>query len=99
MAGEGTTFYRIHLLFDKHAGEESAFVDAIAERIQMLGGVSLAMGADIAATTLIARPPRGREKARAQIERSLNSHEIVLTEARIIARLAAERGDDGTNDL
>ena len=65
----------------------------------MLGGVTLAMGADIAETTLIARPPRGRENARAQIERLLNSHEIVLQEARITARLAAERGDDGTNDL
>ena len=96
---QGATFYQLHLLFDKHAGEQSVLVDAIAERIQMLGGLTLAMGADIAETTLIARPPRGREKARAQIERLLNSHEIVLKEARITARLAAERGDDGTNDL
>ena len=96
---QGATFYQLHLLFDKHAGEQSVLVDAIAERIQMLGGVTLAMGADIAETTLIARPQRGREKARAQIERLLNSHEIVLKEARMTARLAAERGDDGTNDL
>jgi starvation-inducible DNA-binding protein len=96
---QGATFYQLHLLFDKHAGEQSVLVDAIAERIQMLGGVALAMGADIAETTLIARPPRGREHARAQIARLLSSHEIVLKEARTIARLAAERGDDGTNDL
>jgi starvation-inducible DNA-binding protein len=95
----GPTFYQLHLLFDKHAGEQSVFVDAIAERIQTLGGVSLAMGGDIAQTTLIPRPPRGREDARVQIERLLHAHEIVLKEARTMARLAAERGDDGTNDM
>jgi starvation-inducible DNA-binding protein len=95
----GPTFYQLHLLFDKHAGEQHAFVDAIAERIQMLGGVSLAMGGDIAQTTLIPRPPRGREDVRVQIERLLHAHEIVLKEARTMARRAAERGDDGTNDM
>ena len=29
----------------------------------------------------------------------MHAHEIVLKEARTMARLAAERGDDGTNDL
>jgi len=95
----GPTFYQLHLLFDKHSGEQSGLVDAIAERIQTLGGVSLAMGGDIAETTLIPRPPRGREAVRAQIARLLHAHEIVLKEARTMARLAAERGDDGTNDL
>jgi starvation-inducible DNA-binding protein len=31
--------------------------------------------------------------------RLLHAHEIVLKEARTMARLAAEHGDDGTNDL
>ncbi|HXD17526.1 MAG TPA: DNA starvation/stationary phase protection protein [Vicinamibacterales bacterium] len=96
---QGPTFYELHLLFDKHAGEQTVCIDSLAERVQTLGGVSLAMGADIAETTLIARPPRGREEARAQIARLLQAHEIVLREGRIIARMAAERGDDGTNDL
>ncbi|PYR72848.1 MAG: DNA starvation/stationary phase protection protein [Acidobacteria bacterium] len=95
----GPTFYQLHLLFDKHSGEQSGLVDAIAERIQALGGVSLAMGGDIAETTLIPRPPRGREAVAAQIGRLLHAHEIVLKEARTMARLAAERGDDGTNDM
>jgi starvation-inducible DNA-binding protein len=95
----GPTFYPLHRLFDKHAGEQGAFVDAIAERIQMLGGVSLAMGADIAETSVIPRPPRGREEVPVQIARLLHAHEIILREARTMARLASERGDDGTNDL
>src|SRR6266496_2619008 len=95
----GHTFYQLHLLFDKHHGEQDELVDQIAERIQLLGGVSLAMAADVAETTLIPRPPRGREEAPVQISRLLHAHEIVLKEARAMARLAAERGDDGTNDL
>jgi len=95
----GPTFYQLHLLFDKHAGEQHLFVDAIAERIQMLGGVCLAMAADVADATRIPRPPKGREDVQAQIERLLEAHAIVLAEARTTARQAGERGDEGTNDL
>ncbi len=95
----GPTFYPLHLLFDKHYEEQNALVDTIAERIQSLGGVTLAMAPDIAETTLIPRPPQAREAAPAQISRLLHAHEIVLKEARTMARQAAEDGDDGTNDL
>jgi len=95
----GPTFYQLHLLFDKHAGEQSELVDAIAERIQLLGGISLAMAADVAETTLVPRPPKGREEVPVQISRLLHAHEIVIKEARAMARNAADSGDDGTNDL
>jgi len=95
----GPTFYQLHLLFDKHYEQQKELVDALAERIQMLGGVSLAMAHDVADTTLIPRPPRGREEAQVQISRLLHAHEIVLKEGRAMARLASEHGDDGTNDL
>jgi starvation-inducible DNA-binding protein len=95
----GPTFYQLHLLFDKHAGQQSELVDALAERIQLLGGVSLAMAHDVAETTLIPRLPKGREEAPIQVSRLLHAHEIVLNEARAMARRAAEAGDDGTNDL
>jgi len=95
----GLTFYQLHLLFDKHFNEQSDLVDLIAERIMMLGGVSVAMSADVAETTLIPRPPRGREEVPVQLSRLLEAHEIVLKEARAMARKATEDGDDGTNDL
>src|SRR5437773_4429017 len=95
----GPTFYQLHLLFDKHYGEQNELVDAIAERIQSLGGVSLAMAPDIAEATLIPRPPKGREAVPVQISRLLHAHEIVLKEARTMAGQAQKRGDDGTNDL
>jgi starvation-inducible DNA-binding protein len=95
----GHTFYQLHLLFDKHYGEQNDLVDTIAERIQTLGAISLAMAADVAETSIIPRPPRGREEVPVQISRLLEAHEIVLKEARTMATQAAEAGDDGTNDV
>ena len=95
----GHTFYQLHLLFDKHHGEQDELVDEIAERIQLLGGISLAMAADVAETTIIPRPPRGREEVPVQLSRLLEAHEIILKEARTMAKQASEAGDDGTNDL
>jgi starvation-inducible DNA-binding protein len=95
----GATFYQLHLLFDKHHDDQAEMVDEIAERIQSLGGLSYAMGADVAENTSIPRPPKGREEVPIQISRLLTAHEIVLKGARAAARKAASVGDDGTNDL
>ena len=95
----GETFYQLHLLFDKHFEEQVELVDKIAERIQMLGGLSYAMAADVAENTKIPRPPKGREEVPVQISRLLTAHEIILQDARASAKKAAETGDDGTNDL
>src|ERR1700730_8112777 len=95
----GHTFYQLHLLFDKHHSEQSELIDAIAERIQLLGGISIAMADDVADTPNIPRPPRGREEVPVQLSRILEAHEIILEEVRAMARQADEAGDDGTNDL
>ncbi len=95
----GATFYQLHLLFDKHYGEQSEIVDTIAERIQLLGGVSIAMAADVAETTRIPRPPKGREEVPVQISRLLDAHQIVITHCRELAERATKLGDAGTNDL
>ena len=95
----GPTFYQLHLLFDKHFNEQTELVDAIAERIQLLGGVSIAMAADIAETTQIERPPRGREDVPVQLSRLIDGHQIVIRQSHKLARRAGELGDDGTNDL
>jgi len=95
----GPTFYQLHLLFDKHYDEQVEMVDIIAERIQLLGGVSLAMAADIAETTHIERPPRGREEVPVQISRLLDAHQIIIGHCRKLAERADELGDTGTNDM
>lgn len=95
----GPTFYSLHLLFDKHADEQTELVDKLAERVQILGGVAVAMASHIAALTKIETPPLGREEVPVQISRLLEAHEHILIQARKLARSAAELGDDGTNDL
>ncbi|SRR5260221_12178728 len=95
----GPTFYQLHLLYDKHFDEQVELVDSIAERIQLLGGVSIAMAADVAETTQIERPPRGREEVPVQLSRLLDAHQVIIRASRTLARRASTIGDDGTNDL
>jgi starvation-inducible DNA-binding protein len=95
----GPTFYQLHLLFDKHYDEQVELVDSIAERIQLLGGVSIAMAPDVAETTQIERPPRAREEVPVQLSRLLDAHQIIIRQVRTLARRASQLGDDGTNDL
>lgn len=95
----GPTFYQLHLLFDKHFGEQVELVDGIAERIQLLGGLSIAMAHDVAETTQIDRPPKGREEVPVQLSRLLDAHQIIIRQCRELAKRADKLGDDGTNDL
>lgn len=95
----GPTFYQLHLLFDKHFGEQVELVDLLAERIQILGGVSVAMAHDIAELTRLERPPKGREEVPVQISRLLEAHALIIKDTRELAKKASELGDDGTNDL
>src|SRR5215813_9953170 len=95
----GPTFYQLHLLYDKHHKEQSELVDLLAERILTLGRISIAMAHDVAEPTNIPRLPRGRQDVPVQLARLLHAHEVILYEARTMARQAAEVGDDGTNDL
>ncbi len=95
----GPTFYQLHLLFDKHFEEQAELVDVLAERIQTLGGVSVAMAHDVAELTKLERPPRGREEVPVQISRLLQAHEFVILETRKGAKKADDAGDDGTNDV
>lgn len=95
----GPTFYQLHLLFDKHAAEQSELVDLLAERIQILGGVSVAMAHDVAELTRLERPPRGREEVPVQISRLLEAHNQIILDVRELAKKASDLGDDGTNDL
>jgi starvation-inducible DNA-binding protein len=95
----GPTFYQLHLLFDKHYGEQNEIVDTLAERIQSLGGLSLAMAHDVAETTQIERPPRGREEVPVQLSRLLDAHQVIIRLCRTLAERAQKLGDAGTNDV
>jgi starvation-inducible DNA-binding protein len=95
----GPTFYQLHLLFDKHYEEQAELADKIGERIQLLGGLSVAMGGDAAKLTKIPPPPMGKEEVPVQISRLLEAHKIIMQKCKDIADAADDAGDDGTNDL
>jgi starvation-inducible DNA-binding protein len=95
----GPTFYQLHLLFDKHYSEQVEIVDTIAERIQLLGGLAISMAADVAETTQVERPPRGREEVPVVISRLLDAHQIIIRQVRELAERSTKLGDQGTNDM
>ncbi|MGH9558335.1 MAG: Dps family protein [Bryobacteraceae bacterium] len=95
----GPTFYQLHLLFDKHCSEQVELVDVLAERVQTLGGVAIAMAHDIAETSRVERPPKGREDCKIQLFRLLQAHELIIAETREAIESTARDGDQGTNDL
>ena len=95
----GPTFYQLHLLFDKHYEEQTELVDTIAERIQLLGGVTIAMGGDVAQIAKVPSPPRGKEEVPVQISRLLEAHKMIMNDCHDIAEAADKCGDDGTNDM
>src|SRR5437016_8562949 len=95
----GATFSQLHLLLDKHADEQLALVDKIAERVQTLGGIAVGDPRHVAEITKVPRPPNGCEEVPAMLSRLLEAHELILSDAHEAAARADELGDDGTNDL
>jgi starvation-inducible DNA-binding protein len=95
----GPTFYQLHLLFDKHYEEQAELVDALAERIQMLGGISVGDPRHAAELTTIPRPPDGAEEVPVTIDRLLGAHEIILEKVRAAIGTTEENEDWGSNDL
>jgi starvation-inducible DNA-binding protein len=95
----GMTFYQLHLLLDKHAGEQLELVDKVAERIQTLGGVAVGDARHVAEITTVPRPPNGAEEVPAMLSRLLEAHEIIIAKVRDAITATDENEDAGTNDL
>lgn len=95
----GETFYQLHLLLDKHAGEQIELIDTIGERVQKLGGVAIADPRHVAEVTKIERPPNGVEEVPVMLSRLLEAHELIIAEVREAIKKTAESQDDGSNDL
>ncbi|MBR8740208.1 Dps family protein [Nocardiopsis sp. MG754419] len=95
----GHTFYQLHLLMDKHADEQLALIDTLAERIQTLGGVAAGDPRHVAEITNVPRPPNGVEEVPAMLSRLLEAHETILEDCHDAAARVQEQGDDGSNDV
>ena len=95
----GPTFYQLHLLFDKHAGEQLELVDLVAERVQSLGGIAVGDPRHGAELTCIERPPDGAETVPVMISRLLEAHEAIIGEVREAIDKTEKSGDWGSNDI
>jgi starvation-inducible DNA-binding protein len=95
----GPTFYQLHLLFDKHAGEQLEIVDLLAERVQSLGGIAVGDPRHAAELTRIERPPDGAEEVPVMIGRLLEAHETIIEAVREAIDKTERNGDWGSNDL
>jgi starvation-inducible DNA-binding protein len=95
----GPTFYQLHLLFDKHAEEVEGSIDLIAERIQMLGGVTAGMPFEVAERTKIERPPSAIERVSTILARTVSAHATIIHTIREGVELTQRNKDYGTNDL
>jgi starvation-inducible DNA-binding protein len=95
----GSTFYQLHLLFDKHAGEQLELVDLLAERVQSLGGIAVGDPRHAAELTAVPRPPDGAEAVPSMIDRLLEAHETIIKRVRAAIKATEESEDWGSNDL
>ena len=84
----GITFNQLHRLLDSHYEQTVELVDAVAERIAVLGGVAIAMPREVAAMT----PAK-------QLTRLITAIETLLPHTHELAQTSDAAGDDRTNDL
>jgi starvation-inducible DNA-binding protein len=95
----GPQFYHLHLLFDKHYEEQAVLVDAVAERIQILGGLAAGMPHEVAEHTQLPTPSAGREDVTTQISHLAESHRFLCVSCREYATQLGDLGDAGSEDL
>jgi starvation-inducible DNA-binding protein len=95
----GPTFSQLHLLFDKHAGEQLELIDLLAERVQSLGGIAVGDPRHAAEITTIERPPDGAETVPVMLDRLLTAHEVVIRKVRSAIEATDESKDWSSNDL
>jgi len=95
----GPTFYQLHLLFDKHAEEQTEIIDLLAERVQSLGGIAVGDPRHAAELTTIPRPPDGAEEVQVMIDRTLGAHETIIKKVRAAIKTTEESEDWGSNDV
>ena len=74
----------------------SSSIDAIAERVQMLGGISVGDPRHAAELTTIPRPPDGAEEVPVVLSRLLDAHETIIEKVRKGLDATEENKDWGT---
>jgi starvation-inducible DNA-binding protein len=96
---EGSSFYEMHLFYEKQFTQIDEIMDAVAERIRVLGHYTEARLIDYLKLTSLLEPDYTNEKA-TQLQDLLNSHEaIIKIMRRLITSFAEEHKDIGSSDF
>ena len=96
---EGSSFYEMHLLYEKQFTQIDEVMDALAERIRVLGHYTEARLVDYLKLTSLVEQPYTNDKAK-QLQDLLNSHETIIKNLRrLITLFADEHKDIGSSDF
>jgi starvation-inducible DNA-binding protein len=93
----GPQFMTLHKLFDEHYETVAAYVDEIAERTRMLGGVPLGTAAGFLESSIVKEHPGEVANATHAVTTLLCDHELIVVALRAGIRLCTE--DAGTADF
>ncbi len=96
---DGKDFYEYHLLFDKHAGEQTPIIDEVGERLRTLGCNAYGMPKDVIANKTVTEPAEPGHDARQMVQNLLHCHEQYITAVRQSIKITEDNDDAGTNDL
>jgi starvation-inducible DNA-binding protein len=83
----------------RHADQQLALANEVAERLHVVGGVAAADPRHIGELTCVPRGPDGAESVPSAVSRLLQAHDIALRCARAGALVLRERGDQVSADL
>lgn len=95
----GKDFYQYHLLFDKHAEQQPALIDLLAERMRTLGLNVAAMPMDVSADATLTEKEEAGHDAQAMVRNLLAAHEGYIKIVRTAIKVTEETNDAGTNDI
>ena len=96
---QGNAFYELHLLFDKHAGEQLPIIDTVAERIRTLGGRAEGLPQDVITNTTLSEHGDPGFDSTNMLENLLEAHEKYQLKVRDALKELEQSGDEGTLDI
>ena len=96
---EGADFYNKHLFFEAQYGQLDEIIDALAERIRVLGHYAPATLREYLSLTHLAEPHLESNDSMTYMKELLSDHESIIIHLREnIEHFAAELKDAGTSD-
>lgn len=96
---DGHDFYEYHLLFDKHAGEQTPIIDAVGERLRTIGCDAPGMPDDVLTNKSVEEPADPGHDAQKMVQNLLQCHEQYIKAVRAAVKITEDNDDAGTNDL